>query len=84
MPTARSPQRGRVVVVSGAGSGIGLATALAFAADGAHLALMHFGELDAVESVIGPDILCWSSSLFVKEPGDDAYVAWHQIGRAHV
>jgi hypothetical protein len=34
--------------------------------------------LDAVESVIGPDILCWSSSLFVKEPRDDAYVAWHQ------
>ena len=34
--------------------------------------------LDAVESVIGPDILCWSSSLFVKEPHDPAYVAWHQ------
>jgi len=34
--------------------------------------------LDAVESVIGPDILCWSSSLFVKEPGDPAFVAWHQ------
>src|SRR4051794_11265168 len=23
--------------------------------------------LDAVESVLGPDILCWGSSLFVKE-----------------
>lgn len=34
--------------------------------------------LDAVESVIGPNILCWSSSLFVKEPRDPAYVAWHQ------
>ena len=34
--------------------------------------------LDAVESVIGPDILCWSSSLFVKEPHDPAFVAWHQ------
>ena len=34
--------------------------------------------LDAVESVIGPDIMCWSSSLFVKEPHDPAFVAWHQ------
>ena len=34
--------------------------------------------LDAVESVLGPDILCWGSSLFVKEPNDPAYVAWHQ------
>ncbi len=34
--------------------------------------------LDAVESVIGPNILCWSSSLFVKEPNDPAFVAWHQ------
>lgn len=34
--------------------------------------------LDAIESVIGPDILCWSSSLFVKEPMDPAFVAWHQ------
>jgi non-haem Fe2+, alpha-ketoglutarate-dependent halogenase len=34
--------------------------------------------LDAVESVLGPDILCWGASLFVKDPGDPAYVAWHQ------
>ena len=34
--------------------------------------------LDAVESVLGPDILCWGSSLFVKEAGDSAFVAWHQ------
>jgi hypothetical protein len=34
--------------------------------------------LDAVESVIGPDILCWSSSLFAKDAGDPGYVAWHQ------
>ncbi len=34
--------------------------------------------LDAIESVIGPNILCWSSSLFVKEPRDPAFVAWHQ------
>ncbi len=34
--------------------------------------------LDAVEGVLGPDILCWGSSLFVKDPGDPAFVAWHQ------
>ena len=28
--------------------------------------------LDAVESVLGPNILCWGSSLFVKEPNDPA------------
>jgi len=34
--------------------------------------------LDAVEDLIGPDILCWGSSFFVKEPRDTAYVSWHQ------
>jgi non-haem Fe2+, alpha-ketoglutarate-dependent halogenase len=38
----------------------------------------HPRILDAVESLIGPDILCWNSSLFLKEPHDPAYVAWHQ------
>lgn len=34
--------------------------------------------LDAVESVFGPDLLCWSSQFFVKPAGDAAYVSWHQ------
>jgi ectoine hydroxylase-related dioxygenase (phytanoyl-CoA dioxygenase family) len=34
--------------------------------------------LDAVEDLIGPDILCWGSSFFQKEPGDRAFVSWHQ------
>ena len=34
--------------------------------------------LDAVEAVLGPDILCWGSSLFVKEAGDPGFIAWHQ------
>jgi hypothetical protein len=34
--------------------------------------------LDAVESLLGPDLLCWSSQFFVKPPGDKAYVSWHQ------
>ena len=34
--------------------------------------------LDAVESILGPDILLWGSSFFIKEPGTTAYVSWHQ------
>ncbi len=34
--------------------------------------------LDAVQDLIGPDILCWGSSFFIKEPRDTAYVSWHQ------
>ena len=34
--------------------------------------------LDAVEDVLGPDILCWQSSFFIKEPGSKGYVSWHQ------
>ncbi|MBX9699321.1 MAG: phytanoyl-CoA dioxygenase family protein [Acetobacteraceae bacterium] len=36
--------------------------------------------LDAVESVIGPDILCWGSQFFMKGAGDAAFVSWHQDG----
>jgi chlorinating enzyme len=34
--------------------------------------------LDAVEDVLGPDILCWQCSFFVKEPSSKGYVSWHQ------
>jgi len=34
--------------------------------------------LDAVESLIGPDILCWSASFFWKPAGDPGFVSWHQ------
>jgi hypothetical protein len=34
--------------------------------------------LDAVEDLIGPDILCWASSFIVKNGDDGRYVAWHQ------
>ncbi|MCL4744665.1 MAG: phytanoyl-CoA dioxygenase family protein [Burkholderiaceae bacterium] len=36
--------------------------------------------LDAVESVLGPDLLCWSSQFFAKPSGDPSYVSWHQDG----
>ena len=38
----------------------------------------HECILDAVEDLIGPDILTFSSSLFIKEPGDERFIAWHQ------
>jgi hypothetical protein len=34
--------------------------------------------LDAVEDVIGPDILCWGTSFFIKEARNPGYVSWHQ------
>jgi ectoine hydroxylase-related dioxygenase (phytanoyl-CoA dioxygenase family) len=41
--------------------------------------LVHRPEVvDAVSDVLGPDLLCRSSSLFIKDPHDDTYVAWHQ------
>jgi ectoine hydroxylase-related dioxygenase (phytanoyl-CoA dioxygenase family) len=40
--------------------------------------IRHPAILDAVESVIGPDILCWSSSFFIKEARDPGFVSWHQ------
>jgi ectoine hydroxylase-related dioxygenase (phytanoyl-CoA dioxygenase family) len=36
--------------------------------------------LDAVESLIGPDLLVWDSRWFTKRPGDPAYISWHQDG----
>lgn len=38
----------------------------------------HPRVLDAVEDVLGPDILCWNSSFFIKNAHDPAHVTWHQ------
>lgn len=38
----------------------------------------HPAILDAVEDVIGPDILCWSTTFFTKEAQSPAFVSWHQ------
>lgn len=34
--------------------------------------------LDAVEPLTGPDILCWTTHWFIKEPDSVNYVSWHQ------
>jgi len=38
----------------------------------------HPRVLDAVESVLGHDIMVWSSQWFPKFPRDKAFVSWHQ------
>jgi len=38
----------------------------------------HPKILDAVEDVLGPDILCWNTSFFIKEARDPGFVSWHQ------
>ena len=50
-----------------------------------HLLLLMADELahsslllDAVEDIIGPDILLWDSTFIIKEARDDKYVSWHQ------
>ncbi len=40
----------------------------------------HPGVLDAVEAVIGPDIMVWAAGLFIKEPRDATVIKWHQDG----
>jgi non-heme Fe2+,alpha-ketoglutarate-dependent halogenase len=40
--------------------------------------IRHPRILDAVEDIIGPDILCWGSSFFIKEKRNPGYVSWHQ------
>ena len=34
--------------------------------------------LDAVEDLIGHDILCWNTIFWIKEAGSQSYVSWHQ------
>lgn len=40
----------------------------------------HPRVLDAVESLIGPDILIYHLTSWLKEPGDPSHVSWHQDG----
>jgi non-heme Fe2+,alpha-ketoglutarate-dependent halogenase len=40
--------------------------------------IRHPRILDSVEDVLGSDLLCWSTSFFIKEAGDAGFVSWHQ------
>lgn len=44
----------------------------------ANALVRHPAILDAVEDVIGPDILCWSTTFFTKEARSPSFVSWHQ------
>jgi non-heme Fe2+,alpha-ketoglutarate-dependent halogenase len=39
--------------------------------------ISHPRLLDAVEDLIGPDILCWGSSFFTKKAADPRFISWH-------
>lgn len=44
--------------------------------------IVHNTDLvDAIEDLIGPDILNYGTVLFIKEPHDPGFVSWHQDGR---
>ena len=44
-------------------------------------ALVHHPKiLDAVEDVIGADILCYHTTLWIKPPQSNSFVRWHQDG----
>lgn len=41
--------------------------------------LVHHPKiLDAVEDIIGPDILCWTTNFFIKEAASPGFISWHQ------
>ena len=51
----------------------------------AHVAIPFMAEiartpavLDAVQSILGPDLLVWSAELFIKEARTAKIVSWHQ------
>lgn len=38
----------------------------------------HPAILDVVEAILGPDILVWGATFFIKEPHSENFVSWHQ------
>lgn len=46
--------------------------------DWADAIVHHPAVLDAVQDVIGPDILVYHTTLWTKEPGAETFVIWHQ------
>jgi ectoine hydroxylase-related dioxygenase (phytanoyl-CoA dioxygenase family) len=41
--------------------------------------LVHNPDIvDAVSDVLGPDLLCWTTNFFIKEPRNPGFVSWHQ------
>jgi non-heme Fe2+,alpha-ketoglutarate-dependent halogenase len=41
--------------------------------------LVHHPKIvDAAEDILGPDLLCWTTNFFIKEPHSPGFVSWHQ------
>lgn len=40
--------------------------------------IRHPRILDAVEDLLGPNLLCWGSSFFQKNAHDPRFISWHQ------
>jgi len=40
--------------------------------------IRHPKILDAIEDVLGPDLLCWNTNFFIKEAETPSFVSWHQ------
>ena len=38
----------------------------------------HPNILAAVKGILGPNLLCWNTTCFIKEVGGGDYVSWHQ------
>lgn len=38
----------------------------------------HPRVVDAVETILGPNLLIWNTRWFAKMPGDKTYISWHQ------
>ncbi|MEM7253752.1 MAG: phytanoyl-CoA dioxygenase family protein [Pseudomonadota bacterium] len=43
--------------------------------------MRHHGILDAVEDLIGPNLLCWNTLFWIKEARSESFVSWHQDAR---
>ena len=44
--------------------------------------LIHMPSIvDCVEDLLGPDIMCWGTDMWVKEPNSPDFVSWHQDSR---
>src|SRR5262245_36635321 len=40
--------------------------------------MRHPQLLDAIEDILGANLLVWSTSFFIKEARDPSFVSWHQ------
>ena len=48
--------------------------------DWAEKLIRHPAVLDAVEDLIGPDIMVYHTTMWIKDSGTPQYIAWHQDG----